>query len=144
MTAKRRLWPTLYYLLRRAVVLRLPPQLAVCCRWRQQILLRLELLLRRLLALQLQLPMMVLMVHPMILSCCCPGCTPSELGFNQAAEDALDMRSEGPAYYCSSEAPACFCCCCSFVAHLMTRCMKVTSEARDNPLAGDLLLQVYY
>ena len=66
MTANRRLWPTLYYLLHRAVVLRLPPQLAVCCRWQQLVLLRLELLLRRLLALRLRLQMMVLTVHPMI------------------------------------------------------------------------------
>ena len=66
MTANRRLWPTLYSLLHLAMVLFLPQQLAVCCRWQQVVLLWLELLLRRLLALQLQLPMMVLMVHPMI------------------------------------------------------------------------------
>ena len=57
-----------------------------------------------LLALQLRLPMMVLMVHPMILSCCCPGCNLSKLDFNQAAEDGLDMRNEGPALSCNSEA----------------------------------------
>jgi len=66
MMANRRLPCSLYYLLRRAFVLLLPHQLAICCRWQQVVLLRLELLLRRLLALRLRLPMMVLTVHPMI------------------------------------------------------------------------------
>jgi hypothetical protein len=66
MMANRRLPCSLYYLMHRAIVLLLLQQIAVCCRWRQLVLLRLELLLRRLLALQLRLPMMVLTVHPMI------------------------------------------------------------------------------
>ena len=57
-----------------------------------------------LLALQLRLSMMVLMVHPMILSCCCPDCNLSKLDSNQAAEDGLDMRNDGPASCCNSEA----------------------------------------
>ena len=52
-----------------------------------------------LLALQLRLPMMVLMVHPMILSCCCPGCNLSKLDFNQAAEEAGMSRIYGGIHF---------------------------------------------
>ena len=103
-----------------------------------------------LLALQLRLPMMVLMVHPMILSCCCPGCNLSKLDFNQAAEDGLDMRNDGPALCCNSEALACFsCCCCSFVAQQHhTRCfiteIRFRNKSFGHARCGETVCRIGY